>query len=78
MFMPFSIEDIHQSILSQIKAFKTYSLDFLFTPNNHPYLNIDSIYAYFEKEWETIEPFLKNKNHKQYLADIIFPTKPCG
>jgi hypothetical protein len=74
--MPFDIEDIHQSILSQIKAFKTYSLDFLFTPNNHPYLDIDSIYTCFQKEWEIAKPMLENKDRKQNLIDIIFPTKP--
>jgi len=74
--MPFNIEDIHQSILSQIKAFKTYSLDFLFIPNNHPYLDIDSIYACFEKEWKIAKSLLENKDHKQDLVDIIFPTKP--
>jgi len=74
--MPFDIEDIHQSILSQIKAFKTYSLDFLFTPNNHPYLDIDSIYACFQKEWKIAKPLLENKDRKQNLVDIIFPTKP--
>ena len=74
--MPFDIEDIHQSILSQIKAFKTYSLDFLFTPNNHPYLDTDSIYACFEKEWEIAKPLLEDKDRKQTLVDIIFPTKP--
>ena len=74
--MPFDIEDIHQSILSQIKAFNTYSLDFLFTPNNHPYLNIDSIYACFQKEWKIAKPLLENKDRKQNLVDIIFPTKP--
>ena len=76
--MPFDIEDIHQSILSQIKAFKTYSLDFLFIPNNHPYLDTDSIYACFEKEWKIAKSLLENKDHKQDLVDIIFPTKPCG
>jgi len=74
--MPFDIEDIHQSILSHIKAFKTYSLDFLFTPNNHPYLDTDSIYACFEKEWKIAKSLLENKDHKQDLADIIFPKKP--
>jgi len=74
--MPFDIEDIHQSILSQIKAFKTYSLDFLFTPNNHPYLDIDSIYACFQKEWEIAKPLLENKDRKQNLVGIIFPAKP--
>ena len=48
-FMPFNIEDIHQFIFSQIKTPETHSLDFLFTPNNHPYLDIDSIYACFRK-----------------------------
>jgi len=76
--MPFDIEDIHQSILSHIKAFKTYSLDFLFTPNNHPYLDIDSIYAYFKKEWKIAKSLLENKDHKQDLVDIIFPKKPYG
>jgi len=66
--MPFDIEDIHQSVLSQINAFKTYSLDFLFTPNNHPYLNTDSIYACFEKEWKIAKPLLENKDHKQDLV----------
>jgi len=74
--MPFNIENIHQSILSQIKAFKSYSLDFLFTPNNHPYLDIDSIYACFEKEWKIAKPLLEAKDRKQDLADIIFPKKP--
>ena len=74
--MPFDIEDIQQSILSHIKVFKTYSLDFLFTPNNHPYLDIDSIYACFQKEWEIVKPMLENKDRKQDLIDIIFPTKP--
>ncbi|MCD6266060.1 MAG: hypothetical protein J7K02_08870 [Deltaproteobacteria bacterium] len=74
--MPFNIENIHQSILSQIKAFKSYSLDFLFTPNNHPYLDIDSIYACFEKEWKIAKPLLEAKDRKQDLVDIIFPKKP--
>jgi len=74
--MPFDIEDIHQSILSQIKAFKTYSLDFLFTPNNHPYLDTDSIYTCFQKEWEIAQPMLNNKDRKRNLIDIIFPKKP--
>jgi len=74
--MPFDIEDIHQFILSQLKAFKTYSLDFLFIPNNHPYLDIDSIYACFQKEWETAKPMLEDKDRKQNLVDIIFPAKP--
>jgi len=74
--MPFDIEDIHQSILSQIKAFETHSLDFLFTPNNHPYLDTDSIYACFEKEWKIAKPLLENKDHEQDLVDIIFPKKP--
>ncbi|MBW2334498.1 MAG: hypothetical protein JRF06_05285, partial [Deltaproteobacteria bacterium] len=74
--MPFDIEDIHQSILSQIKAFKTYSLDFLFIPNNHPYLDTDSIYACFEKEWKIAKSLLENKDHKQNIVDIIFPAKP--
>jgi len=74
--MPFNIENIHQSILSQIKAFKSYSLDFLFTPNNHPYLDIDSIYACFEKEWKIAKPLLEAEDRKQDLADIIFPKKP--
>jgi hypothetical protein len=69
-------EDIHQSILAQIGTFKTYSLDFLFTPNNHPYLDVDSIYTCFQKEWETAKPMLENKDSKQNLVDIIFPTKP--
>jgi hypothetical protein len=74
--MPFDIEDIHQSILSQIKAFKTYSLDFLFTPNNHPYLDTDSIYICLQKEWETLKPMLENKDRKRNLINIIFPKKP--
>jgi hypothetical protein len=74
--MPFAIEDIQQSILSQIKAFKTYSLDFLFTPNNHPYLNIDSIYACFQKEWKMAEPLLDNEDRKQSLVDIMFSNTP--
>lgn len=47
MLMSFNIEDIHQSILAQIEAFESHSLDFLFTPDNHPYLDIDSIHACF-------------------------------
>jgi len=74
--MPFDIEDIHQSILSHIKAFKTYSLDFLFTSNNHPYLDTDSIYACFEKEWKIAKLLLGDKDRKQDLVDIIFPAKP--
>ena len=76
MFMPFSIEDIRQSTLSQIKRVETHSLDFLFSLKKPPYLDIESIYACFEKEWEIIKPFLQDKDRKQDLADIIFPTKP--
>ena len=76
MFMSFNIEDIHQSILAQIKTFESHSLDFLFTPDNHPYLDIDSIYACFVKEWVTVTPFLRAKGLMQDLADIIFPKKP--
>ena len=74
--MPFNIEDIHQSILAQIKTFESYSLAFLFTPDNHPYLDIDSIHACFEKEWVTVTPLLRAKGLMQDLADTIFPKKP--
>ena len=75
IFMPFNIEDIHQSLSSQIKGVETHPLDFLFTPNNHPYLDIDSIYACFEKERKTVKPFLQDKDGKQDLACILFPKK---
>ncbi len=56
--MPFNIGDIYQFILSQIKRVKTHSVDFLFSPDKSPYLDIASIYASLEKEWETIRPTL--------------------
>jgi hypothetical protein len=62
--MPFNIEKIHQSIISQIKGVKTHSLDFLFSSKKPPYLDIDSIYACFEKEWETLKPFIQDKGRK--------------
>ena len=74
--MPFNIGDIYQVILSQIKGAETRSVDFLFSPDKSPYLDIASIYASLEKEWETIKPTLKDKDRKQGLADIIFPKKP--
>jgi hypothetical protein len=74
--MSFTLEDIRQAILSQIKAFKTYSLDFLFTPNNPPYLNNDSLHAFFQKEWEIANPALENETQKNRLADIMFPNRP--
>lgn len=74
--MPFSIEDIRQSILSQMKAFKTYSLDFIFAPSNSPYLDVNSIDASFQKEWEATKPGLKNEDNIKRLADIIFPSTP--
>jgi predicted CopG family antitoxin len=74
--MPFGLEDIYQSILSQIKGVETHSVDFLFSPDKSPYLDIASIYASLEKEWETIKPTLEDKDRKQDLADIIFPKKP--
>lgn len=74
--MPFNVENIHQSVLAQIKTFESHSLDFLFTPDNHPYLDIDSIYACFEKEWETAAPFLRDKDLTQDLADTIFTKQP--
>jgi len=74
--MPFSIEDIHQFILSQIKGVETHSLDFLFSPDKSPYLDIASIYTGLEKEWETVIPTLEDKDLKQDLVDIIFPKKP--
>ena len=78
MFTPFSIEDIRQSTLSQIKRVETHPLDFLFSLKKPPYLDIESIYACFEKEWKIAKSLLENKDHKQDLVDIIFPTKPCG
>ena len=74
--MPLNIEDIHQSLLAQIKRFERHPLDFLFTSNNHPYLDIDSIHACFEKEWVTVTPLLRAKGLMQDLADTIFPKKP--
>ncbi len=75
MFVPFSLGDIHQSILSQIKTVKTHSVDFLFSPDKSPYLDIASIYISLEKEWETIKPTLKDKGRKQDLVDIILSKK---
>lgn len=74
--MPFNTKDIHQYILDQIKAFETHSSDFLFTPSNHPYLDIDSIYTCFEKEWGIMEPFLQDKGWEHDLASIFFPKRP--
>ena len=73
--MPFGLEDIHQSILSQIKGFETHSLDFLFSPDKSPYLDIGSIHTSLDKEWETLRPTLKDKDRKQDLVDILFPKK---
>jgi len=74
--MPLNIEDIRQSTLSQIKGVETHPLDFLFSSKKPPYLDIESIYACFEKEWETVKPFLQDKDQEQDLAYILFPKKP--
>lgn len=74
--MPLNIEDIRQSALSQIKGVETHPLDFLFSSKKPPYLDIESIYACFEKEWETVKPFLQDKDQEQDLAYILFPKKP--
>jgi hypothetical protein len=74
--MPLNIEGIRQSALSQIKGVETHPLDFLFSSKKPPYLDIESIYACFEKEWETVKPFLQDKDQEQDLAYILFPKKP--
>jgi len=74
--MPFGIEDIHGFVLSQIKGVEPYSLDFLFSSNKSPYLDIASICTSFEEEWATVKPTLKDKHRKQALVDIILPKKP--
>jgi hypothetical protein len=76
--MSSSVEKIYQFILSQIKAIESYSLDFLFSSKKSPYLDIQSISVCFEKKWETVKPFLEQKDRTKSLASILFAKGPYG
>ncbi len=69
-------EKIYRGIHSQINAMETYSLDFIFSPERSPYLDMNSISKSFRKEWDALEPLLERKDAAKELASILFPDKP--
>jgi hypothetical protein len=74
--MSFETEKIYRGIHSQINAIETYSLDFIFSPERSPYLDVNSISESFRKEWGALEPLLERKDSAKELASILFPDKP--
>lgn len=69
-------EKIYRGIHAQIDAMESYSLDFIFSPAQSPYLDVNSISKSFEKEWDALEPLLEQKGSTKELASMIFPDKP--
>jgi hypothetical protein len=78
MGMPFGIEEIRQTLLSQIEEIDTNSLGFLFSPQRRPYLDLDTITASFEEEWASFRPALAQKNRHKAAASLLHPTEPYG
>jgi len=74
--MPMTEEKIYQAIISQINTLKDYSLEFIFSSENTPYLNIKSINSSFQREWKTVKELLKQKEFKDSAVSILFPNKP--
>ena len=69
-------EKIYQAIISQINTLEDYSLDFIFSSTNSPYLNIESITLSFQREWEGVREFLKEKDFEEKVVSMLFPKKP--
>jgi hypothetical protein len=69
-------EKIYQGIRAQINAMATYSLDFIFSPERSPYLDVNSISASFKKEWHALEPLLERKDAAKELVSMLFADKP--
>lgn len=74
--MASEVEKIYQGIRSQINAIETYSLDFIFSSQRHPYLDVKSINEGFEGEWRAMRPLLERKCLMHELASILRPEKP--
>ena len=74
--MPFTVEDIHQAVLSQINGLNAHSLDFLFSPNHPPYRNRDSLYNGFQEEWKTAKQWLVDEERRRKIVNIMFPGAP--
>jgi hypothetical protein len=72
------IEEIRQTLLSQIEEIDTNSLGFLFSPQRRPYLDLDTITASFEEEWASFRPALAQKNRHQAVASLLHPAEPYG
>ncbi|MEA3360964.1 MAG: hypothetical protein U9R17_16385 [Thermodesulfobacteriota bacterium] len=69
-------EKIYQAIISQINTLKDYSLEFIFSSENTPYIDIESINSSFQQEWKTVKELLKQKKFKDIGVSILFPNKP--
>jgi len=69
-------EKIYQGIRSLIDAMETYSLDFIFSPERSPYLDVNSISKSFRKEWAALEPLLEQKDSGKELASLLFLDTP--
>ncbi len=70
------VDEIHQTMLSQVAALEDHSLEFLFSSKNHPYLNRDAITVAFEREWEIFRPFLEPEKQRRSVANLLFPDRP--
>ena len=72
MGIPFGIEEIRQTLLSQIEEIDTHTLSFLFSLQRHPYLDLDTITANFEEEWASFRPALRQKN--RYKTCLLYTS----
>ena len=76
MHIPRGIQEIRETLLSQIKEIDTNTLDFLFSPHRRPYLDLDTITATFEEEWASFRPTLEQKGRYETVASLLHPEEP--